>query len=245
MLTLAVLDLLLLVARDVYADFLPGYADLAIVVADLVILAIFAIEFLAELRQATDNLAYVRNHWYEVVGMIPIAHWGIRVFRLVRLLRMYVVHTYPPERVGDRDWSYALVRGLISHYKNVLLEEITDPIVLASISTIRGPMVRARWADSVGSSLEDHRGQIQTAVRNSLEENDRVSMLMRTRPGKRLAREVTDATLDSVIHTLQSDELNDVIAESVDDVLDELAERVREKEYRERGGSRLRPTYDY
>jgi ribosome-associated translation inhibitor RaiA len=245
MVGLAVLDILLLVARDVYADFLPGYAETTIVAIDLVILGIFALEFLGEVRQATSKLAYTRNHWYELVGMVPIAHWGFRAVRLVRLLRIYVVETYPMENVPERDWSYALVRGLINHYKGVLLEEITDPIVLTSISTLRDPMVRARWTETVGNSMEDHRENIHLSVRNALEDNPRVGVLVRTRPGKRLVREVTDATLDSVIHTLQSEELNEVVSESIDEVLDELSDRVREKEYRQRGGSVFRPAYDY
>ena len=244
MLVLAVVDILLLVARNVYADFLPGWADTTIVAVDLAILLVFALEFLGEIRQATDKVAYTRNHWYEVVGMVPIAHWGFRAFRLVRLLRMYVVETYPREEVPERDWSFALVRGLINHYKGVLLEEITDPIVLTSISTLRDPMVRARWTDAVGGSLDDHREEIHASVLDAMQENPRVGFLVRTRPGRRLVREVTDATLESVVHALQSDELNEVVAESIDEVLDELSDRVREKEYRQKGGSMFRPNYD-
>jgi ribosome-associated translation inhibitor RaiA len=245
MVALAVVDILLLVARDVYAEFLPGYFETTIVAVDLAILAIFALEFLGEIRQATKKWAYTRNHWYELVGIVPVAHWGFRAFRLVRLLRIYVVETYPLEDVPERDWSYALVRGLINHYKGVLLEEITDPIILTSISTLRDPMVRARWTETIGGSLEDHREEIHTSVSQALEENPRVGPLVRTRPGKRLVREVTDATLDSMIHTLQSEELNEVVAESIDEVLDELSDRVREKEYRQKGGTMFRPTYDY
>ncbi len=245
MITLAILDILLLVARDVYAEFLPGIAERSIILVDLVILGIFAIEFLAELYQASNRFAYTRNHWYELVGMVPVAHWGFRAFRLVRLLRMYVVHTYPLEKAPQRDWSYALVRGLIGHYKGVLLEEITDPIVLSSIQTLRGPMVRARWTEAIGGSLEDHREEIHASVASALEQNPRVGFLVRTRPGRRLVREVTDATMESVVHALQSDELNQVVAESIDEVLDELHDRVREKEYRQQGGSFFRPTYDY
>lgn len=244
MLSIAVIDILLLVARDVYSGFLPALADTTIVWIDLGILAVFALEFAWEISKASRKIAYVRNHWYEVVGMIPIAHWGVRSFRLVRVLRIYVVKSFPRERKPERDWSYALVRGLIVHYRNVLVEEITDPIVLTSINVIKGPMVRARWAETVGDSLEERREHIHTVVDDTMENTDGMGHLMRTRAGRRLVSRVTDAALDSVIHTLQSEELNEVIGESVGEILDELHEKVQEKDYARTGGSRFRPTFD-
>jgi hypothetical protein len=244
LLALAAIDILLLVARDVYAEFLPGIVETAIIAVDLGILAIFAIEFLLEAKQASNRLAYVRNHWYEVVGMIPIAHWGVRIFRLVRMLRIYVVKRYPLEEAPERDWSYALVRGLIMHYKSVLVEEITDPIVVTSIDMLHGPMTRARWAGAVGDSLEDHRENIHIIVEDNLEQDRRLASMLRTRTGQRIVHQVTDATLDSVIHTLESDELNEVIGESVGEILEELKERVKEKEYRQAGDSRLHPSLE-
>lgn len=242
--TIALLDVLMLLARDVYGNVLPPLAVDVIIWVDLAILAIFALEFLAEAKQASSWLLYTRNHWYEVVGMIPIAHWGIRSFRLVRLLRMFVVSYYPPEKKPERDWSFALVRGLITHYRSVLVEEITDPIVLTSIDVIKGPMVRARWAGTVGESLEERREHIHVVVDDALRHTDGMNYLMRTRHGQRMAKRVTDTVLDTVIHTLESDELNEVIGESVGEVLDELREKVKEKEYRETGGSRFRPAFD-
>lgn len=243
MVAIAVVDILLLIARDVYANLLPTLAADVIIWVDLGILALFVLEFLGELRKASSKLLYTRNHWYEVVGMIPVAHWGIRIFRLVRLLRIYVVKTFPLEAAPERDWSYALVRGLISHYRSVLLEEITDPIVITSIGVIKGPMTRARWAGAIGESLQDHRAHIHTIVEDSIEENPRIAPLLKTRTGRRMVHQITDATLDSVIRTLESDELNEVIGESVGQILDELETKVRQKEYAMRGGSRLRPTF--
>lgn len=241
--TIAVVDILLLVARDVYGGFLPGLADRVIVWIDLGILSIFAIEFIVEMERSSSRLVYARNHWYELVGMAPVAHWGVRVFRLVRLLRMYVVKSYPTEAEPERDWSYALVRGIITHYRAVLLEEITDPIVLTSIDVIKGPMERARWAGTIGDSLEERREHIHTVVADTMRHTEGMQHLMRTQYGQRLVARITDATLDSAIHTLRSDELNEVIGESIGDILDELSEKVKEKEYAEQGRSRFRPAF--
>lgn len=239
----AVVDILLLVARDVYGGFLPPLADTAIVAADLAILAVFAVEFLWEIRRASNKLVYARNHWYELVGMIPVAHWGVRIFRLVRLLRMYVVSRFPEEVEPDRDWSYALVRGLISHYRSVLLEEITDPIVLASINVIEEPLTRAEHAKVLGRSIDERRDKIHAVVQDSVENTQGLRHLAGTRYGQRLISTVTDATLESTIHTLESEELNEVISDSIEEVLGEVREKVRDKSYALESGSRFHPTF--
>lgn len=239
----AVVDILLLVARDVYGGFLPGLADTMIVWIDLGILAVFALEFLGEMRRASNRIAYVRNHWYEVVGMVPVAHWGFRVFRLVRLLRIYVVTSYPLERAPQRDWSYALVRGLIIHYRNVLLEEITDPIVLTSIDVIEGPLVRSKFAETVGETLEERREHIHVVVEDAVRHTRGLGHVMDTRYGRRLVATITDSVLDTTVHTLESEELNEVISESIADVLQEVRSKVKDKDYALDGGSRFRPTF--
>ncbi len=241
MLTIAVIDILALIARDVYGSFIPPLADRIIVGADLAIIAIFAIEFLAEMRRASSKLGYTRTHWYELVGMVPIAHWGFRMFRLVRLLRIYVVKTYPPEVRPERDWSHALVRGMIIHYRNVLLEEITDPIVLTSINVIEGPLVRARFAHTIGDTLEERRVNIQTVVEDAIRQTRGVGHILSTRYGRQLVETITDNVLENVVQTLRSEELNEVISESIQDVLNEVRERVKEKEYKLDGGGALRP----
>lgn len=243
MLVIAALDVLLLLAKDVYGAFMPTLAEQIIVGVDLVIVGIFAIEFLTEMFRASSKVRYTKNHWYEVVGLVPIAHWGFRAFRLVRLLRYWVVMNVPAEQYHDRSWHAALVRGIIGHYRGVLLEEITDPIVLASINAIEGPLTRARFAGTIGDRLDTRRDDLHTVVREAVETTKGVGPLLSTKAGRRLVVQVTDEVLDQVILTLRSDELNEVLGESIQDVLNELREKVREKEYRVAGGSRLRPAF--
>lgn len=240
---LAVVSITLLVARDVYGGFLPPLADQLIVAADLSILLLFAGEFVYEIRRASNKIVYARNHWYEIVGMVPIAHWGLRAFRLVRLLRMYVVERYPEEVEPERDWSYALVRGLIMHYRNVLLEEITDPIIMTSLNVIEDPLARAEHAKALGASIRERRENIHAIVLDSVTNTKGLRTFARTRYGQDIVRAVTESTLETTIHTLESEELNKVISDSIREVLDEVRSKVREKSYALETGSRFHPTF--
>lgn len=226
LLALAAVDVLLLFVVDVYAVFLPDAVGGTIVLVDLGLVAVFALAFLAEMARASDRTAYARSHWYDLVGLVPIAHWAFRSFRLVDLLRRYVVEHHPVERSAVTDWTDALARVLFARYRDVQVEELADPIVLSAIERLRGPLVQTRWAQAIGGSLALQRPRLRAAVGDALAEDARVGRVARTRPGRFLVDEVTDATLDATIETLQSEEVNDVVGEAIDGTIDEVRARV-------------------
>lgn len=238
---LAVLDVLMLAGRDAYGERLPALVAQSIVWVDLAVLALFALEFLTRMFRASSKLSYTKNHWYDVVGLVPIAHVGLRAFRLVRFLRMYTVVHFPPEADLKRSWLTALVRGVIHHYRALLVEEISDPIVLASLNIIEGPLTKAQFAATIGSTLDQRREHIQTVVADAVRHTRGMGSIMRTSAGQRMVRNITDSVLETAVHTLESEELNQVIGESIRGVLNEVRAKVRVKEYKAEGGSLLRP----
>jgi hypothetical protein len=241
MVVLGAANVLMLIVRDAYASVLPTATQRLIVGIDLAIVALFALEFLVELKRSNDRLRYIVSHWYDAVGLIPISNWWLRSFRLVRLLRIYVVKHFPAETQPGRTWVQAFVRGVIGHYRDVLLEEITDPIILASLDTLQPPLVRSRFAETLGETLEERRDQLRYVVEEAVSNARGLGAVMSLPKGRELVRGVTDSALDAVIETLKSDEINEVISEAIRDVLDEVRERVAEKEYQLKGTSRLIP----
>lgn len=58
-----------------------------VVVLDLVLTAVFAIEFSSRLAASYDRRAYLRGHWIDAVALVPAVR-GVRMLRLLRLLRL-------------------------------------------------------------------------------------------------------------------------------------------------------------
>ncbi len=54
---------------------------------ELVLTAVFAVEFGSRLAAARDRRGYLRGHWIDLLALIPTGR-GLRVLRLVRLLRL-------------------------------------------------------------------------------------------------------------------------------------------------------------
>lgn len=59
----------------------------ALETAELALTVIFAAEFGSRFLASYDRLAYLRGHWIDLVALIPAGR-GLRIFRLVRLLRL-------------------------------------------------------------------------------------------------------------------------------------------------------------
>lgn len=224
MASLGVFNVLLLVVHDAYAALLPRIVNLAVVPVDLALVAVFAVELIARARRADSTIGYLRTHWYDVVGVIPVTSATFRAFRLVRLLRMYVVtHAEPRE---DASWHVALARGLVVRFRSVIVEEITAPILRTALRLSLVPLRRARLASVAGRTLESQRGQIRAVVRKSLSETKGVNRLSDTEAGSRFADAVTNTVLDTVVGTLDSDEMNDLLADSVEQVVAEVTRNV-------------------
>src|SRR5688572_7062262 len=62
-----------------------------IVAADFVICGIFAVEFGVRWRRERWARSYLWRNWYEVLGMIPLAHPALRGLRLLRVVRIVVL----------------------------------------------------------------------------------------------------------------------------------------------------------
>jgi len=136
----------------------------------------------------------------------------------------------------ESDGHEAFVRGVILRYRDVLLDEITDPIVVAGIKVVKAPLKKARFASVLGSTIDNQRRLSHAVVRARLENTKSVKRFTATKPDRKMTHAVTEATLDTVVDTLKSDEMNELIANSVEDVLDEAHRNVKEATIRASGG---------
>jgi voltage-gated potassium channel len=85
-LTMAALALIY-VGVGFVVDEAPAGTRLDLELAELVLTAIFALEFTTRIVASHDRPAYVRGHWIDLVALIPPIR-GARALRLLRLLRL-------------------------------------------------------------------------------------------------------------------------------------------------------------
>ena len=55
---------------------------------DLVLVLVFAVDWMIELRRAPDRRAYAREHWFELIGMVPLYLEAVAFLRVAQVLRL-------------------------------------------------------------------------------------------------------------------------------------------------------------
>lgn len=97
---------------------------------DLMFVAVYLTEFVirwaVEIARGTYHrwFFYPFVHWYDLVGCIPVG-----AFRWLRLLRLFSL-LYRLQRMGIIDFSETLPGKFIIKYYNVLIEELSDRVVI-------------------------------------------------------------------------------------------------------------------
>jgi hypothetical protein len=259
MLLLLVANLLLLIVDALYstdavrqwvAGFAPGlvesYAPVHtnFLLIDLCFVAVFLTEFLLRWAIAVKHKTYLRwffypfIHWYDLVGCIPLG--AARVFRFLRVFSIiYRLNKYGI--IDVRQWA---PYRFIMFYYEVLLEELTDRVIVKALSDVQDELegnsrilqdimqrvvytrkeTLASWVSlslaHVGNSIERNKDGIVTqhlvdSVSEAMSRNEEVARL-RAMPivGKHLEKRLERSVADIVVSTIVN-LLNDMDTEKL------------------------------
>ena len=113
-----------------YVEFFPHSAEVAywVFVADACVCGVFLIEFLVRWRRTGWERWFPLRNWYEVLGMIPIAHPALRGLRLLRVIVLVMRLARTADRAfGEKftEWlveridAYADYRASAALYENL------------------------------------------------------------------------------------------------------------------------------
>lgn len=124
-----------------------------ILLGDLVIIGIFAIEF--SLRWARDERpkSFPLRNWYEILGMIPVAHPAVRGFRLFRIVRIVVI-LGRFGRAADRAFGEDFTYRLIGKYKGALVDAISGAVTLRVLADTEAVLLKGQYARNMADAIE-------------------------------------------------------------------------------------------
>jgi hypothetical protein len=229
MISLALVSLGLLLYEEVYD---PGAeATRRIIIIDLVIVAIFAVEFLWRMFRAPTKMGYVKSHWYDLLGMVPVSHPLFRSFRLARILRL-VVLTSRFVRATNRSFGEAIVERTVGRYKEIIIEEISDRIILRVLDETERVLTAGAYGSSTARALHANRDALMARINDQLKEDRATRWAMHVPGMERVLDAVQERTINSVIATLGSEEVNETIVSVLREIMGDLRREVAKKEWK-------------
>lgn len=123
--------------------------------ADLVIIGIFALEFTVRWIRDPQPKTFPLRYWYEILGMIPVAHPAIRGFRLFRIIRIVVILSRFG-RAMDRTFGEEFTARMLGRFRTQVVEAVSGAVTLRVLSETASVLERGTYARNMADAIESH-----------------------------------------------------------------------------------------
>lgn len=224
MLALALLSVGLL-AYETWGTTDPGLQH-AIILADYAICLIFAVEFLWRWRENGWALSFVGRNWYEVLGMIPVAHPALRAFRLIRLFVLLARVGRAADRALGDDFTYRLV----NRFKDAIVRSISGAVTVAVLNEVAEVLGKGTYTQNIARALEENQREVRAMIVEKLREDQQTGRLRRLPFYNDIVESVIDAGLRVVEQVLKDPRTDELVADMLRENITQLRVAVQQHE---------------
>lgn len=228
MLTLAVVSLGLLIYVTFFQH--PEWMGYWAFVIDTAICGIFLIEFLFRWRRCGWERKFPLRNWYEILGMIPMAHPALRGFRLIRV----VVLVVRLARTADRTFGERFTQRFVERLSRPIVTAIKKPVTVAVLDEVVRVLQAGHYPRNIARSLNEDQATLRAIVVEKLKEDPQAGRLSALPFHDEIVRSVVDTvmrvTLD-VLHDPRTDQfVNDVVRENSQQIREAVRDGHAEEE---------------
>lgn len=196
------------------------HADAAwVFVVDTSICGVFLVEFLWRWRKTNWQRSYPFTHWYEVLGMIPIAHPALRGLRLLRV----VVIAVRVARLIYRVFGERFTNRLVDQLTDPLIDAIKRPIIVLVLDEVVKVVEGGNIPLGLATALRENADELESLVVEKLNADPTTRRLKLLPFSDQIVRSMIETTLRVVLDVLADPRVD----EFVTDVVKRNQERIR------------------
>ncbi len=210
MLLLALISITLL-AWETWGPVTPAQTEL-ILLTDYLICAVFACEFTWRWRAAGWTRQFVWRNWYEVLGMIPVAHPAIRGFRLFRVIRIVILLSrfgIAADRAAGDDFTYLLVNRI----RDAIVRSISGAVTVAVLDEVATVLAKGTYTENISRALKENEHELRAMIMEKLRQDRQAGRLSRLPFYDEIVSGVVDAGLRVVEEVLRDPRTDELVAD--------------------------------
>ena len=221
MLALAVFSVGLLA----YVTFFPHSSETAhqVFIVDTSICGVFLLEFLWRWHKAGWTRTFPLRNWYEILGMIPIAHPALRSFRLLRI----VVLLLRLARATDRALGERFTYRMAERWSKPIVLAIKTPITVAVLDEVVKVLETGNYPENLARSLSDNRTQLLEIVAEKLREDPQAGRLKRLPFHDEIVHSLIDTAMRVTLAVLADPRIDEFFADVVRDNREQIRQAVQ------------------
>jgi hypothetical protein len=196
-----------------YVTFVPVPATVehTVFVADTLICGVFAVEFVWRWRAARWDRRFPLRGWYEILGMIPLAHPALRGLRLLRI----VVVLLRLGRTADRAFGERVTQRVVERFSRPIVLAIKKPVTIAVLDEVVKVLETGSYPRNLARSLEDNQRVLREIVTEKVRADPQAGRLSRLPFHDEIVRSVVDTTIRVVLDVLTDPRIDEVFADIV------------------------------
>lgn len=200
-----------------------------ILLADLVIIGIFAIEF--ALRWAKDDRpkTFIWRNWYDLLGMIPVAHPAIRGFRLFRIIRIVVLLSRFA-RATDRALGQEFVFRFVGKFKNTLAEALVGVVTLRVLEETEDVILKGRYTQNLADAIEARGDEMLTIAVEKVKDDPEVGAVRHIPYFEQIVATTSRVSQRILIDLLRDPRMDDIVKGIIKQNTDQIKAEIRRRE---------------
>lgn len=189
----------------------PAETARTIFIIDTSICGVFLVEFLWRWRAAGWDKMFPVRGWYEILGMIPVAHPALRGFRLLRV----VVVVVRLARTADRAFGERFTQRMVERFSRPIVLAIKKPVTIAVLDEVVKVLETGNYPENLARSLGEHKDMLREIVTEKLKNDPQAGRLQRLPFHDEIVKSVVDTTIRVILDVLTDERIDHFFAEVV------------------------------
>lgn len=180
-------------------------------VVDTSICGVFLIEFLWRWRTVGWQRSFPLRNWYEVLGMIPIAHPALRGFRLVRV----VVVVLRLARTADRAFGEKITQRFVARLSRPIVLAIKKPVTIAVLDEVVKVLETGNYAANIAHSIHENRGALRNVIVEKVAKDPRIGRLTVVPFHDQMVNTAVDTSMRVTLEVLTDPRIGEFLTEVI------------------------------
>ncbi|MFF0451770.1 ion transporter [Nocardia africana] len=202
----------------------PQHTYHVIVVVDISICAIFALEFLWRWRRSDWSWTFPFVYWYEVLGMIPVTSPFFRGFRLLRI----VVILVRLARVADRAFGDRVTAAVVNRSVGVIVDAVRRPVTMAVLEEVAEVLRRGRYTRNIAAALEENRDELDAMILELIKNDPAVGRVRYLPFHEEIIRGIADTSFRIIFQVLADPRTDELVGDVLRENINQMRDAVRE-----------------
>ncbi|MGB1586111.1 MAG: ion transporter [Thermoplasmatota archaeon] len=201
----------------------------AILQADLIIIGIFAIEF--AMRWAKDDRpkTFLWRNWYDLLGMIPVAHPAIRGFRLFRIIRIVVLLSRFA-RATDRALGQEFVFRLVGRFKSTLADALAGAVTLRILEETEDVILKGRYTQNLANAIEARGEEMLSIAVEKVKDDPEVGAVRHIPYFEQIVATTSRVSQRIMIDLLRDPRMDDIVKGIIKQNTEQIKAEIRARE---------------